>query len=226
MERDISGDNKALCKKADFLPPAPDFAAEHYLLSQGARAVCGVDEVGRGPLAGPVVAAAVILDSENLPQGLQDSKKLSAGRRSALSADILARALAVSYASLPAKFIDDCNIRAASLTAMRMAVHALALPPDYALIDGRDIPPDLRCPAFPLIKGDARALSIAAAAILAKTMRDSMMEYAGELYPAYGFERHSGYGTALHKEALAEQGIIKDLHRVSFAPVKALIKYQ
>jgi len=219
-----ASDSAALALKAAFIPAQPDFAAEALLLEQGARIVCGVDEVGRGPLAGPVVTAAVILDPDNLPQGVTDSKKLSAVQRAALSEEILAKALAVSIASLPAKVIDAGNIRAAALAAMRMAVNGLALCSDYALIDGRDIPPKLGCRAFALIKGDARSLSIAAASIIAKNMRDKMMQRADSSYPDYGFCRHVGYGTALHKAALAQVGAVPGLHRFSFAPLKILAK--
>lgn len=219
---EIITDAQALQMRPAHMPPQPDFAAERLLLGRGLGAVCGVDEVGRGSLAGPVLAAAVILDAENLPQGLRDSKQLSAGARARLAADILARARAVAYASLPAEFIDAGNIRSAALTAMRMAMDGLATAPDYALIDGRDIPPNLSCPAAALIKGDSRSLSIAAASILAKIMRDSMMALAGCFHPAYGFGSHVGYGTAQHKTALAQEGALPGLHRFSFAPLKAL----
>ncbi|KAA6204762.1 MAG: ribonuclease HII [Candidatus Tokpelaia sp.] len=219
-----TSDSAALAMKAAFIPAQPDFAAEALLRRQGARAVCGVDEVGRGPLAGPVVTAAVILDPDNLPQGVADSKKLSALQRAALAEEILAKALAVSIASLPARVIDAGNIRAAALAAMRMAVDGLALCPDYALIDGRDIPPRLRCRAFALIKGDARSLSVAAASIIAKNMRDKMMQRAESSYPGYGFGKHMGYGTAQHLAALTQMGAVPGLHRFSFAPLKILAK--
>jgi len=210
-----------LALKAAFIPARPDFGAESRLLAQGAGAVCGVDEVGRGPLAGPVAAAAVILNPDKLPRGVADSKKLNAAQRAAAAEEILATALAVSFAALPAAVIDAGNIRAASLTAMRMAVAGLAVCPACALIDGRDIPPGLPCRAYALIKGDARSLSIAAASIIAKNLRDKMMQKAGESYPDYGFERHAGYGTAQHKAALARLGAVPGLHRLSFAPLKA-----
>jgi len=202
------------------LPVLPDFRAELFLKQQGFYHICGADEVGRGPLAGPVVTAAVILDAENLPLGLNDSKKLTAARRAALSAEIMRKALSVSFAALPADYIDSSNIRVAALAAMRQAVESLALTPDYALIDGRDIPPGLPCPASALIKGDGRSLSIAAASILAKHRRDSMMAQAGEIYPAYGFGKHAGYGTAAHQAALVKYGAVRGLHRFSFAPLK------
>jgi len=206
------------------LPPAPHFAAESALARRGYAAVCGVDEVGRGPLAGPVVVAAVILDPANLPRGLNDSKKLTAAARAALSGEILQKARAVAFASLCAAAIDALNIRAASLEAMRRAVAALAIAADYALVDGRDIPPGLGCPASALIKGDGRSLSVAAASVLAKHRRDAMMRRAGAIYPAYGFGRHAGYGTAAHQAALAAHGPLAGLHRASFAPVRKLLE--
>ena len=183
--------------------------------------IAGVDEVGRGPLAGPVTAAAVILDPNDVPEGLDDSKRLTAARRVALHDAIVRRALAVSVASLPAPAIDTLNIRAASLEAMRRAVLALAVRPNRVLVDGRDRPPDLPCPSDPIIGGDAQSVSIAAASIIAKVVRDRMMMRAHERWPAYGFGDHKGYPTVAHRRAIAEHGPCA-LHRRSFGALRRL----
>lgn len=195
----------------------PDFAHEARLRARGFELVAGVDEVGRGPLAGPVVAAAVILDPDHLPGGLNDSKMLTASVRERLFTEIMRHAH-VAIASIPAARIDAINIRQATFEAMAGAVNGLAVRADFALIDGRDVPP-LPCPAEALIGGDRRSLSIAAASIIAKITRDRMMTRLAETYPAYGFEKHMGYGTPKHLEALALHGPIP-MHRMSFAPLK------
>ena len=195
----------------------PDFAHEARLRARGFELVAGVDEVGRGPLAGPVVAAAVILDPDHLPDGLNDSKKLTASVRERLFTEIMRHAH-VAIASIPAARIDVINIRQATFEAMAGAVNGLAVRADFALIDGRDVPP-LPCPAEALIGGDRRSLSIAAASIIAKVTRDRMMTLLAQTYPDYGFEKHMGYGTAKHLEALGLQGPTP-LHRMSFAPLK------
>lgn len=195
----------------------PDFAHEARLQARGFELVAGVDEVGRGPLAGPVVAAAVILDPDHLPDGLNDSKKLTASVRERLFTEIMRHAH-VAIASIPAARIDAINIRQATFEAMVAAVNGLAVRADFALIDGRDVPP-LPCPAEALIGGDRRSLSIAAASIIAKVTRDRMMTLLAQTYPDYGFEKHMGYGTAKHLEALGLQGPTP-LHRMSFAPLK------
>ena len=184
--------------------------------------IAGVDEVGRGPLAGPVTAAAVMLDPADVPDGLDDSKRLSAARRAALSAEILARALAVSVVSLPASEIDRVNIRVASLEAMRRAVRALALAPRRVLVDGRDRPPGLPCRSDAIVGGDALSVSIAAASIVAKVARDAMMEWAAARWPAYGWEGHKGYPVPSHREALERHGV-SPLHRRSFGTVRRLL---
>ena len=212
-------------KKSDLplfynVPLQPDYSAEERLLSKGYQHIAGVDEVGRGPLAGPVVTAAVILDRNNIPIGLNDSKKLSAKKRMKLFCDILDSALAVSVSSLSATTIDKTDIRKAALEAMRRSVAGLFVNADYVLVDGRDIPPGLKCPAEALIKGDQRSQSIAAASIVAKVVRDRMMERAGEVYPEYGFEKHVGYATAAHRSAIEDKGPVSRLHRYSFAPIK------
>ena len=195
----------------------PDFAHEARLRARGFELVAGVDEVGRGPLAGPVVVAAVILDPDHLPDGLDDSKKLTASVRERLFTEIMRHAH-VAIASIPAARIDAINIRQATFEAMAEAVNGLAVRADFALIDGRDVPP-LPCSAEALIGGDRRSLSIAAASIIAKVTRDRMMTLLAQTYPDYGFEKHMGYGTAKHLEALALHGPTP-LHRMSFAPLK------
>lgn len=182
--------------------------------------VCGVDEAGRGPLAGPVVAAAVILDPARPITGLNDSKKLSARKREALAVEIRAVALAWAVAEASVEEIDRINILQASLLAMRRAVEALAVSPTHALIDGN------RCPALPcaaeaIVGGDGKVASIAAASILAKTTRDAGMRELHERYPQYGFDRHMGYPTAFHLQALKVYGA-SPVHRRSFAPVAQL----
>lgn len=198
----------------------PDFSHENRLYHSGYRFVAGIDEAGRGPLAGSVVAAAVVLNPAQLPQGLDDSKRLTAIKRAKLFEIILRDALAVSVVSLCAHEIDNNNIRHAALTAMQRAIASSALVIDYALVDGRDIPPHLCCAAEALIKGDQRSISIAAASIVAKVTRDRMMEQADKLYPEYGFENHAGYGTAKHRAAIESAGPVLGLHRYSFAPIK------
>lgn len=195
----------------------PDFQHEIDLRRRGLWPVAGVDEVGRGPLAGPVVAAAVILDPENLPAGVNDSKALSAKQRDAAFENIMMTALAVGVASVTATEIDRLNIRQASLAAMARAVGALALTPAYVLVDGRDRPP-LSCPSSPIIKGDSISLSIAAASIVAKVSRDGMMRQLAMHYPDYGFETNAGYAAKRHLAALATLGPTP-LHRFSFAPL-------
>ena len=198
----------------------PDYSHELSLQAEGHRLIAGLDEVGRGPLAGPVVAACVILDPDSLPEGLDDSKRLTAAKRGRLFDSIMEKAVAVSLCSLSAHTIDHSNILAASLLAMKRCVDALTVQPDYALIDGNKTPAGLPCPAMTLVKGDQRSLTIAAASIIAKVTRDKMMERAGLIYPAYGLEKHAGYGTAAHRQAIEEQGPVARLHRYSFAPIK------
>lgn len=197
-----------------------DFSHEARAIAQGCQLVAGVDEVGRGPLAGPVVAAAVILDPQAIPDGLADSKLLSAARRDALFDIILRQGLGVGIGSASAVEIDRLNIRQATLLAMRRAVAALPLSPGLVFVDGND-PPQLPCPCEAIIGGDALISSIAAASIVAKVTRDRMMARLGRHYPAYGFAGHAGYGTAKHRIALKEHGPCP-AHRYSFAPVKGV----
>lgn len=200
------------------VPLVPSFELELIARRAGHWPVAGADEAGRGPLAGPVVAAAVILDPERIPNGLNDSKQLSAAKREELFVEILATAT-VSIASSSAGRIDTTDIRKASLDAMRRAICGLALPASYVLTDGLDVPTGLACPGKAVVKGDARSFSIAAASIVAKVTRDRMMARAGVVFPAYGFAAHAGYGTAQHRAGIEEHGPCS-LHRMSFRPLR------
>jgi ribonuclease HII len=180
--------------------------------------ICGVDEAGRGPLAGPVVAAAVILDPAKLILGLADSKKLSAARREKLAAEIRVKALAWCVAEASVEEIDSLNILQATLLAMQRAVAGLSLTPSEVLIDGNRCP-TLSLPARAIIGGDASIAEISAASILAKTVRDAGLLTLHAQFPEYGFDRHKGYGTAAHLEALRRFGP-SPVHRRSFAPVR------
>ena len=182
--------------------------------AQGLTPVCGVDEAGRGPLAGPVFAAAVILPPGLENAGLNDSKKLSEKKRDALFDLICEKALAYGVASASVEEIDALNILNASLLAMRRAVEGLAIPPAIALIDGNRAP-QLAIPAVPIVKGDARSISIAAASILAKVSRDRFMSALDRDYPEYQFAKHKGYPTALHYEMIKTHGI-SPVHRKTF----------
>ena len=194
----------------------PNFAFERARHKLGARFVAGVDEVGRGPLAGPVGVAAVIFAPGAPPlKGIDDSKKLDRERREALFPLILERALSVSVVFASAEEIDRHNIRGATLRAMARAVAGLSVRPDFALIDGRDVPDPLACPALAIIDGDELSLSIAAASIVAKVARDRLMARLDAHYPDYGFSGHCGYGTPAHLKVLARLGPTP-LHRKSF----------
>jgi len=184
--------------------------------------VAGVDEAGRGPLAGPVVAAAVILDPARPIEGLDDSKKLSEAQRKALYAAIVERALAWSVVEIAPADIDRLNILQATLLGMQRAVEALDPPPDRALVDGNRAP-RLPCPLRTLVGGDALEPAISAASILAKVSRDRFMRTLHQRFPGYGFDRHKGYPTADHLEALARLGPCEQ-HRRSFAPVRKLLQ--
>lgn len=198
----------------------PDFSFETKAMAEGLWPVAGMDEAGRGPLAGPVVAAAVVLDPANIPDGLDDSKRLTHLQREALFLKILGSALGVSMASVSAEGIDASNILKASLEAMRRAVAGLSIRPKLALADGRDVPPGLPCEGRALIKGDQRSQSIAAASIVAKVMRDRMMCGCGSHHAHYGFELHMGYATVRHRTAIDLHGPVARLHRASFAPFR------
>ncbi len=186
-----------------------------------AALVCGVDEAGRGPLAGPVYAAAVILDERHSIVGLADSKKLSEKKREKLAVEIRQHALAWAIGCADVAEIDRINILQASLLAMRRAVESLWPTPTQVLVDGLHCPA-LAMPSQAIVKGDGSVAQISAASILAKTARDAAMLELHELYPQYGFDRHKGYGTADHLTALRAYGA-SPVHRVSFAPVKALL---
>ena len=182
--------------------------------------VAGVDEAGRGPLAGPVVAAAVILDPADDWDGLNDSKQMNARTRDALFARVLHRARAFRWSVVGARVIDTVNIRRASLTAMERAVTRLAIRPDLVLVDGVDHIPGVEFAQQAVIDGDAKMLSIAAASVVAKVVRDRIMQRLDTVWPEYGFTRHKGYGTPEHLDALMRLGPCP-LHRYSFAPVSA-----
>ncbi len=197
------------------LPPIEDWH------NRGQR-IAGVDEVGRGPLAGPVVAAAVILDPQQPLAGLTDSKKISESRREALAADIRDKALAWSIVRVEAEEIDRINILQASLRAMWLAVEQLSTPPDYVMVDGNRLPAELGIPAEAVVQGDNRVPCISAASIIAKVARDQEMCEMDRVYPGYGLASHKGYPTKAHIEALQTLGITP-IHRRSFGPVKKLL---
>ncbi len=190
-------------------------------IPDGAR-TAGVDEVGRGPLAGPVVAAAVILDPDRVPDGLRDSKKLSARRREALDVEIRGTALAWSLGWASVEEIDTLNILQATFVAMRRAVEGLAMAPDLVLVDGKLVPP-LGLPCRAIIQGDALIPAISAASIIAKVARDRHMRELDALHPGYGFAEHAGYPTAAHLESLRHMGV-SPVHRRSFRPVRLLLE--
>jgi ribonuclease HII len=198
----------------------PDFSFELAASTSGFSRICGIDEAGRGPWAGPVVAAAVILDANNIPSGLNDSKKLTEAKRELLFAEIMATSF-VGIGIGDELRIDRDNILATTLWAMGEAVVQLRLPPDYALIDGNRSP-QLPCKTQTIIEGDGRSLSVAAASIIAKVTRDRLMMALDTQYPAYGFARHKGYGTELHHAALLKHGPCP-YHRKSFKPVAELL---
>jgi ribonuclease HII len=185
--------------------------------------LAGTDEAGRGPLAGEVVAAAVILDPARPIIGLADSKKLSEKKREALFVEIQEKALAYGIASATIEEIDEINILHASMLAMSRAVALLSIVPEHVLVDGNRIPPNLPCSAEAVVKGDARQAAISAASILAKVTRDRDIVQAAQIYPEYGFEKHKGYPTAQHLEAIRLHGITP-IHRRSFAPVKKILE--
>lgn len=187
---------------------------ENEARSKGYTAICGVDEAGRGPLAGPVCAAAVILPEGHIIEGVNDSKKLSEKKREALFDVIIEEAVACSIAFGTVEEIERDNILRTTMNTMRRAVEGLKVPADYAMIDGNRLPA-LSIPAEYIIKGDAKSMSVAAASILAKVSRDRLMLQYAEKYPQYGFEQHKGYGTKLHVERLREFGP-SPIHRLSF----------
>ena len=191
--------------------------AETKLVGTG-LVVAGVDEVGRGPLAGPVVAAAVVLQGGDW-DGLDDSKVLSPDARATLYARLRAECRATGWAVIGARNVDAMNIRRASLEAMRRALVRLCIPPDVVLVDGNDVVPGLAWPQHAVVDGDARMLSIAAASVVAKVVRDRIMERLDQVWPQYGFARHKGYSTPEHLAALRIHGPCP-IHRFSYAPVR------
>lgn len=199
----------------------PIHAIEARWRTLGLNRIAGVDEVGRGPLAGPVVAAAVILPAGFDSAGITDSKALTDKRRNALAERIL-REAEVGIAYLSAPVIDRLNIHRATLLAMRRAIEALPQPPDAVLCDGKFTPPGLACPSAAVIKGDARCLAIGAASIVAKVARDRLMQTAALHFSGYGFEKNAGYPAPVHKAALTKIGLCP-LHRLSFAPCRAIL---
>lgn len=188
---------------------------DEVIRQEGVSLLCGVDEAGRGPLAGPVVAAAVILRPDAVPEGLNDSKKLSEKKRELLFDDICRSALAYHVASASVEEIEAVNILQATYLAMQRAVEGLSVTPSLVLVDGNRLPPALTVPARFVIKGDALSASIGAASILAKVSRDRWMLELDRQYPEYAFAKHKGYGTALHYERLREYGA-SPVHRRSF----------
>ncbi len=191
-----------------------DFEFEKAAMKKGYNVICGIDEAGRGPLCGPVCAAAVILPVDCEIEGINDSKKLSEKKRESLFDIIISKAVAYSVSMVDAKTIDEINILQATFLAMRNAVNGLCVKPDYALIDGNQ-KPGLDIFQETVVKGDAKSVSIAAASILAKVTRDRYMYELDKKYPEYRFAKHKGYGTKLHYEMIYENGICQE-HRRTF----------
>ena len=207
------------------MPSKKSFLAEQSALHFPVSGLtAGVDEAGRGPLAGPVVAAAVILDDLNPIQGLNDSKKLTVKCREALFDEIRARALCCAIAEASVQEIDELNILQATLLAMKRAVEALRLPPKLVLVDGNRLP-TLSIRAEAIVQGDALVPAISAASILAKVHRDRMCEEMHRQYPDYGFDAHKGYPTAAHLAAIGVHGVLSE-HRRSFKPVRLMLEQQ
>jgi len=196
--------------------------AETYQRPQ-VQLICGVDEVGRGPLVGAVVTAAVILDPNNPISGLNDSKKLSEKKRLQLAEEIKAKALSWSLGRAEVHEIDSLNILHATMLAMTRAVQGLHIKPEWALIDGNRVPKDIGVQASAVVKGDALVPEISAASILAKVARDEEMQQLADLYPQYGFAGHKGYPTAEHLAAIKTHGVIAE-HRRSFKPVRDVLE--
>ncbi len=193
----------------------PDFTLEKNAKSQGFKFICGVDEAGRGPLAGPVCAAAVILPEDCEIEGLNDSKKLSEKKREAIFPEILEKAVSYSIAFASVEEIDRVNILNATYLAMNRAIDGLKIPCDYALIDGNRTPADIKVPCETVVKGDGKSCSIAAASILAKVTRDRLMLELDAQYPQYNLKKHKGYGTREHTDLILQHGV-SPIHRRSF----------
>jgi ribonuclease HII len=199
----------------------PDYSLEETAILRGATVVAGVDEVGRGPLAGPVMAAACILDPKNIPEGLNDSKKLTAKRRTALYDEILEKA-DVGFGEASVEEIEQLNILQASHLAMVRAVQNLTGRPDYVLVDGKMVPKGMNIRAEGIVKGDAKSCSISAASIVAKIRRDRFMLSLAQQFPGYGWETNMGYPTKAHREAIHRLGITPH-HRRTFAPIHKML---
>ena len=193
----------------------PDFSLENSLCERGYELVCGVDEAGRGPLAGPVCAAAVILPRGCVIDGLDDSKKLTEKKRERLYGLIIDNAVSYSVAFGSVEEIEKLNILQATFLAMTRAVNGLKIQPDFVLVDGNRKPPEILLPCDTVIKGDTKSYSVAAASILAKVTRDRLLYDYDREYPQYGFAKHKGYGTKAHYQAIAQYGITP-VHRPSF----------
>ena len=193
----------------------PDFEIEKQAKNNGYKYVCGVDEAGRGPLAGPVCAAAVIFSEDVEIEGLNDSKKLSEKKREALYDVIKEKALAYCIAFGTVEEIESINILEATFVAMNRAIEGLSVSADYALIDGNRVPKNIKIPCETVVKGDAKSCSIAAASILAKVTRDRLLLEYDEKYPEYNFKKHKGYGTKEHTDLILKYGPC-EIHRLSF----------
>ena len=193
----------------------PDFSFEKEAIAKGYKFICGVDEAGRGPLAGPVCAAAVILPEDCEIEGLNDSKKISEKKRELLFDIIIDKATAYSIAFGSVEAIEEYNILEATYIAMNRAIEGLNIKPDFALIDGNRVPKGISIPCETIVKGDAKSCSIAAASILAKVTRDRLMLEYDKKYPEYLFSAHKGYGTKAHYEAIKQHGVC-EIHRLSF----------
>lgn len=193
----------------------PDYEYENAAKSKGFKLVCGVDEAGRGPLAGPVCAAAVILPENAVIEGLNDSKKLSEKKREALYDVIKEKAIAFCVAYGTLEEIETLNILQATFLAMNRAIDGLTVKPDFALIDGNRVPKDIKIPCETVVKGDGKSMSVAAASVLAKVTRDRLMLEYDKKYPEYDFKKHKGYGTKEHTELIKKYGPC-EIHRMSF----------
>lgn len=192
------------------------------LLAQSADLIAGVDEAGRGPLAGPVVAAAVILDPDNPIEGLRDSKKLSEDVRERLAVEIKEKALCWSVAHATVEEIDEINILQATMLAMKRAIEGLSITPGLVLVDGNRLPP-VKLPMDAIVKGDDLIPAISAASIIAKTTRDGWLREIDKIYPEYGFAKHKGYGVKAHVAAIEKYGVLP-VHRKTFAPISGMLK--
>lgn len=193
----------------------PDFIIEKEVNSKGFKFVCGVDEAGRGPLAGPVCAAAVILPIDTEIKGLNDSKKLSEKKREELFPLIIEKAIGYSIAFASVEEIEEHNILNATYLAMNRAIEGLKVPADFALIDGNRVPTGIKVPCQTVVKGDSKSMSVAAASVLAKVTRDRLMLEIDKAYPQYNFKKHKGYGTKEHTDLILQYGV-SPVHRPSF----------